>query len=151
MRLLELNLHQTLPLHADPFKSRPLVCVCFDLVWSTLHNTCTLELCFGHHTGWTVCFQQKKEVIIRKSMLEIYPKLLHCAPLTYLRYDDVMHHKLTLSLSLSLLYFTTHATTSHLRNGVGNCVCHSSDTPCVCNECVYVECVLHVCLRDNMC
>lgn len=81
-------------------------------------------LCVGHLTPiWTVCLQRKgadnQEV---HPQSEIHRKLLHCAPPTDFGSDDVMHHKLSACLSLSLLRFTTHATTSHLRNGVGNCV-----------------------------
>lgn len=122
MRWSGLNLYLPLASHAGPLKSRPLVCVCFgpQCKICVLHGCCVLV-----HTLFGLLVFKEKELIIRKYVLiflYLSQPIIRCA--TIQTSDQMMSRTInsSLCLSLSLLHFTTHASTFHLRNCVGNCV-----------------------------
>lgn len=146
-----LNLYPTLASHADPLKSRPLVCVCFgpQCKICVLHGCCVLV-----HTLFGLFVFKERELIIRKYVLIWYlsQTVIRCA--TTQTSDQMMSCTInsSLCLSLSLLHFTTHASTFHLRNCVGNCVTVTVliHRVCVC-VCVMSVFMLSVCLCVCVC
>lgn len=104
---------------------------------------------FSHRAGRTVCFQRKEA-----DNQKIHASLKSIPNCYIVRHPQTSDQMMSCTinspccLSLSLLHFTTHASTSHLRNGVGNCVTVAGLIHHVCVMSVFML-SLHVCVEER--
>lgn len=125
MRQLELNLYPTLSSDADPLKSRAPMCV-----WSTGKNMFTTWLFYvSPHPFWTVCLQIKG---IDYQGKNIAANLIFIPNSNVGHPADPSHRMISHPINSLSLPFSTHASTSHVRNWAGNCVTVTVPIHCVC-------------------